>query len=83
LERPITLAGIVITRVGRTSYFRSQTAKTLRTAFPDSILNSEIKERSSVAESAAKNVSIFAMGDNMAAAEFSAFGDELLERLGI
>jgi ABC-type sulfate transport system substrate-binding protein len=35
-----------------------------------------------VAESAAKNVPVFDMGDKAASAEFTEFGDELLERLG-
>jgi len=82
LERPIKHAGIVLTRVGRTSYFRTQTAQTLRAAFGDLVLDTEIKERSSVAESAAKNVSIFDMGDKAAAQEFAEMGAELLNKLG-
>jgi chromosome partitioning protein len=82
LENKIVHAGIVMSRVGRPSQFREQTKKTLRTTFGDTIFTSEIKERSSVSEAAAKNKSIFTMGDDAAAAEFTAFGDELLEKLG-
>jgi chromosome partitioning protein len=83
LENPLEHAGIVISRVGRPSYFRTQTAQTLRTAFGDKVLQAEITERSAVAESAAKNVSVFDSGDGTAAAQFAAFGDELLTILGI
>ena len=82
VEMPIELAGIVMTRVGRTSYFRNQTAQTLRAAFKDSVFDTEIKERSAVAELAAKNMSIFDMPDKVAAHEFASFGDELLTKLG-
>src|ERR1043166_2070217 len=54
MENQIVHAGIVLTRVGRTSYFRTQTAQTLRKAFGDQVFPAEIKERSAVAEWAAK-----------------------------
>jgi chromosome partitioning protein len=82
LENPLIHAGIVLSRVGRSSYFRSQTAQTLRTQFKDMVLDSEINERSAVAEAAAKNMPIFSMGDKAAIAEFTSFGDELLDKLG-
>jgi chromosome partitioning protein len=83
LEIPLTHAGIVISRVGRRSYFREQTAQTLRTAFKDMVLTTEITERSAVAESAAKNLSVFSMADTNAISEFTQFGDELLKRIGL
>jgi len=82
LENPISLVGIVMSRVGRQSYFRAQTKQTLREAFGDKVLSSEVKERSAVAESAAKNVSVFDMGDDEAVKEFSDLGTELLAKLG-
>lgn len=83
LESPIKHTGIIMSRVGRTSYFREQTVQTLRETFQDKVFDTEIKERSSVSESAAKNVPIFKMGDKDAANEFKAFGKELSSELGL
>lgn len=83
LENPIVPAGIIMSRVGRKSFFRTQTTSTLRKTFKDQVFSTEITERSAVAESAAKNKSIFDMGDASARSEFASFGDELLERLGL
>lgn len=82
LENPIDQAGIVISRVGRTSYFREQTIDAIRKQFKQSVFKTVIKERTRVAEAAQKNRSIFDMGDVEAAAEFSAVSEELLEALG-
>jgi chromosome partitioning protein len=76
LESPIEHAGIVMSRVARPSYFRSQTIESLRKTFGAKVL-------SSVSESAAKNVPIFDMPDASAAAEFRSLGDEVLEELGL
>jgi len=81
LENPLKNAGIVISRVGRRSYFRTQTAQTLQTAFKNMVLSTQIAERTSVAQSAAKNCSIFDMNDTTAISEFTALGDELLAKL--
>lgn len=81
LENPLKNAGIVISRVGRKSYFRSQTAQTLQAAFKNMVLSTQITERASVAQSAAKNCSIFEMGDAVASAEFESLGAELLAKL--
>jgi chromosome partitioning protein len=83
LESPIEHAGIVMSRVARPSYFRSQTIESLRKTFGAKVFNTEIRERSSVSESAAKNVPIFDMPDASAAAEFRSLGDEVLEELGL
>lgn len=72
-----------MSRVGRPSYFREQTAQTLRQAFKDKVFDAEIGERSAVSESAAKNVPIFSMGDKDAASEFTAMGLELSQELGL
>lgn len=83
LETPIALVGIVLSRVGRASYFRAQTIKSLRKQFGNRVLLTEIVERSKVAESAALNRSIFDMGDAQASREFTALGNEILTRVGI
>lgn len=83
LENPIEHAGIVMSRVGRRSYFRSQTIKSLRTAFGTKVFSTEIAERSAVSEAAAKNKPIFLMADAEASKEFKGFGDELLIELGL
>jgi chromosome partitioning protein len=83
LESPIEHTGIVMSRVGRPSYFREQTTQTLRRTFGDLVFDSEIRERSAVSESAAKNVSIFSMHDASAIAEFNAFGNELSQKLNL
>lgn len=83
LENKINLAGIVMSRVGRKSYFRTQTKQTLRAAFGKNVFTTEIVERSSVSESAAKNKPIFDMGDADAYQEFTSFGNELLIELGL
>lgn len=82
LENKIEHAGIIMSRVGRPSQFREQTKNSLRATFGDIIFEAEIKERSAVSESAAKNVSIFKMADEAAKSEIEKFGNELLERLG-
>lgn len=83
LENPIIHAGIVISRVGRKSYFRMQTAQTLKKAFKDMIFDAQITERTAVAECAAKNIPIIESKDQSAISEFDAFGAELMEKLGL
>lgn len=83
LEAPIIHTGIIMSRVGRPSYFREQTKQTLRQRFQDKIFDSEIKERSSVSEASAKNMSIFDMNDGAAAEEFRSLGIELFKELGL
>src|SRR5258708_219542 len=83
LEMPIKHAGIVMSRIGRPSYFRSQTIESLRQTFKGTVFDAEIKERAAVAEAAANNVPIFDMGDADASREFKEFGFELAKKLGI
>ncbi len=83
LESPIQNVGIVLSRVGRQSYFRVQTIGALRATFGASVLNTELNERSAVAEAAAKNKPIYDMHDAAAASEFSQLGRELLMALGL
>ena len=83
LESPIKHTGIIMSRVGRPSYFREQTVQTLRQAFKDKVFDAEIRERSAVSESAAKNVPVYLMGDREADKEFSAMSKELMVELGL
>jgi cellulose biosynthesis protein BcsQ len=83
MELDIKIAGIVLSRVGRQSTFRDQTTADLRKQFPGNMFNSEIKERSVVTESTAKNKSVYEMGDPAAKKEFSDFSEELLKKVGL
>jgi len=85
LENPLVHVGIVISRVGRTSYFRTQTAQTLRTLFGDMVFETQITERTAVAQSAAQNRPIYQMTENAAAAidEFTKFGTEMAGKLSL
>lgn len=83
LTHSIALAGIVISRVGRPSIARQQTVSAVRAQFGGDVVASEIKERSAVAEAAAKHKSIFEMGDADATREFSAVCEEILKRIGV
>ena len=83
MDLTIKNAGIVLSRVGRPSAFRDQTAADLREQFPKEMLKTEIKERSVVTEATAKNKSVFDMGDKDAKSEFTAFSKELIESLGV
>lgn len=82
LESPIKHAGIIMSRIGRPSFFRAQTIESLRQTFKDVVFSTEIKERAAVAEAAAKHIPIFDMGDIEASREFTLFGSELLKKLG-
>ncbi|WP_306257378.1 ParA family protein [Pararhizobium sp. IMCC21322] len=83
MDVDIENAGIVMSRVGRASYFRDQTTADLKKQFSGSVLKSEIKERSVVTESTAKNKSVFQMNDANAKREFTNFSVELLKKVGL
>jgi chromosome partitioning protein len=83
LDHAIELAGIVISRVGRPAFFREQTVSALRKTFDKTVLTAEIKERTAVAEAAAKHKPIYDMNDPLASAEFTAMSREVLQRIGI
>lgn len=83
LENNIEHAGIVLSRVGRPSIFRSQTTRSIRETFGELVLDAEIHERSAVTEATAKSTSIFKMRDAQAISEFEAMGHELLGKLGL
>jgi len=83
LDHKILLAGVVISRVGRPAISRQQTVAAVRAQFGAQVLATEIKERASVADAAAKHKSIFDMGDANAAQEFTDMGTEILKRIGV
>ncbi|MDE4302076.1 ParA family protein [Phaeobacter gallaeciensis] len=83
MELEIKNAGIVLSRVGRQSNFRDRTTSDLRKQFSGNILKQEIKERSVVTESTAKNKSVFEMADQAAKKEFSDVSEELLKKVGL
>jgi chromosome partitioning protein len=81
LDKEIELAGIVMSRVGRPAFFRSQTVAALRRTFGKSVLTSELKERTAVAEAAAKHKPIYDMHDGLASQEFTNLSKEILKRI--
>jgi len=83
LEHNLTLAGIVISRVGRPAVHREETVAALRETFKKSVLKTEIKERVAVSESVARQNTIYSSSDEAASEEFTAMSVELLERMGI
>ena len=82
LEHQIVHAGIVISRFGRPAMHRDMTVESIRTAFPGLVLDQMIHDRVKVSEAAAKQKSVFQIGDPEAAAEFTAVAKDLIERLG-
>lgn len=83
LDQPLTLAGIVMSRVGRYADHRADIESELRTQFGNTVLGPVLKERVRVAEAAAKQKSIFQMKDNDAISEFTNVCAELTNRIGI
>ncbi|WP_417819048.1 ParA family protein [Tritonibacter scottomollicae] len=82
LRVDIENAGIVLSRVGRTSYFRQQTTQSIRDTFGDSVLSAQLTERSVVAEAAARNAPVFDMGNTEATRDFTSVSLEILDRVG-
>ena len=83
LDQELTLAGIVISRVGRPAFHRDEIVNTLRSQFPNDVLTNSLSERVKVAEAAAKNSPIFDMNDVIAAAEFERVCTDLASRIGV
>lgn len=79
-----SLAGIVLSRVGRPAYHREQTVAALRKQFGHDVLKGELKERSAVSEAVQVHKSIYEYDQNgPAAAEFKAISADLVTRLGL
>lgn len=83
LDHAIELAGIVLSRIGRPAFFRSQTVAALRQKFDRLVLAAEITERTVVSEATAKHKPIYEMGNALASAEFTAMSNEVLQRIGV
>lgn len=81
LEHNLNFLGIVISRVGRTSTFRTEMIASLREQFGDIVLEPILKERTKVAESAQSRTSVFDMGDRSAEIEFTNVCQELVDRI--
>lgn len=83
LDQDLSLAGIVISRVGRPAYHRDEIVGALRKQFPNDVLKTELSERVKVAEAAAKTKSVFDMNDATAVAEFEAVCKDIGTRIGV
>lgn len=83
LDQQLKLAGIVISRVGRPAYHRDDIVNQLRKTFPAEVLKDMLSERVRVAEAAAKQKSVFDMGDAAAIADFKAVYADIAKRIGI
>jgi chromosome partitioning protein len=82
LEHKLTLAGIIISRVGRPAFHREQTVATIREQFTSNVLLHQLTERVAVSESAQLQQPVIARND-AAADEFKAVSQELLTRMGV
>lgn len=83
LDRPLTNAGIVISRVGRKAQHRDATEASIRATFKDMVLKQTIKERADVSQAAETRTSVFNSANTAAIAEFNAVFDDLAERIGL
>lgn len=83
LDQTLTLAGIVISRVGRPAFHRDEIVAALRAQFPADVLTNVLGERAKVAEAAAKQKNVFLMNDQAASAEFGAVCHELSAKIGV
>src|ERR1700723_1103 len=63
LDHELEHVGIVISRVGRTAHHRDKIAASLRAQFGDLVLDTELKERVAVSESAASQKPVFESKD--------------------
>jgi chromosome partitioning protein len=83
LDQKLKLGGIVISRVGRPAFHRDEIVNQLRSTFTTDVLNPVLTERVRVAEAAAKQKSVFEVGDATAIAEFDAVYADIAQRIGI
>jgi len=83
LDQPVTLAGIVISRVGRPAYHRDDIVLQLKKQFGDGVLKNQLTERVRVAEAASKQHSVFDHADSQSVTEFTAVCYELGKRIGV
>jgi chromosome partitioning protein len=79
----IKLAGIVMSRVGRRSYYREASEQSIRQEFGANVLNGKISERTRVSEAAGLQKPIFGLDDRTASQEFTDVCRDLMARAGI
>jgi chromosome partitioning protein len=83
LETSLSLAGIVLYRVGRPADHRAGIIDGLRGTFQKNVLTQELKERVAVSEAASKQKHVFESGDAQAKAEYEAVATEVFSRMGV
>ena len=83
LEKTLTNAGIVISRVGRPARYREETEGAVRQQFGDLVLDQVLKERAAVAEASSIQVPVHRHTDQEAKSEFQRVVDELLCRMDV
>ena len=76
------LAGMVISRIGRRALHRERTENSLREQFGKDVFVAKLHDRVAVSEAVEKNLPIHIYDHGLAAAEFCAMSEELLERIG-
>jgi chromosome partitioning protein len=81
LQHDLEHAGIVISRYGRQSAYRTRTEESLREEFGAAVFTSKLHERSVVSEAAEQQKSMYQMGGAQAILEFTAVSEELLNRI--
>lgn len=82
LQVELKNAGVIISRVGRPARHRAQTETVVREQFPDITLQSMIRDRVAVSQSAENRQPIFTSGDAQAIAEFNSVFAELDTKMG-
>lgn len=83
LEHELDFAGIIFSKVGRDSQYRDEIKDSIKRQFADKIVSCELKDRSSVSQSAAKNISVFETADEAAKNEFGEVSSEVYRRMGL
>ncbi|CAM0999175.1 AAA family ATPase [Rhodanobacter sp. Root179] len=82
ISHGIDLAGIALTRIGRPAIYRDEIVSALRKQFGAEVLESEIKERVQVSETASRQKPIFVGSDKDAINEFTNLSLEIIGRIG-
>jgi chromosome partitioning protein len=80
MQVTLSIAGIIISRVGRHAEFRAQTEAALRAEFGADVLVAKTSERVAVTQSTSQQRTVFQSTDASAMAEFDAVCTELLAR---
>lgn len=81
MQMALSLAAIIISRVGRPAQFREQTEAALRSEFGAAVLPAKTTERVSVTECTSRQQTVFESSDASAAQEFTNVAAQLLTKL--